>query len=135
MNTANRPFIFKHPNTLRMPPLGMNAAGLEEDFCRYFNHTLGWDKASVSAHHLYSSCALVLRDRLVERWRHTRRAYDESDCKQAYYLSLEFLMGRALGNALLNLDLEATTAEALRNLGLALEDVRELENDAGLGNG
>ena len=106
MNTVNKPFIAKHPSTLRMPPLGMNAIGLEEDFCRYFNHTLGWDKASVSSHHVYSSCALVLRDRLVERWRRTQRAYDESDCKQAYYLSLEFLMGRALGNALLNLDLE-----------------------------
>src|SRR5512135_3523755 len=135
MNTANRPFIFKHPNTLRMPPLGMNAAGLEEDFCRYFNHTLGWDKASVSSFHVYFSCALVLRDRLVERWRRTQRAYDESDCKQAYYLSLEFLMGRALGNALLNLNLEGEGAAAMRNLGLELEEVQELESDAGLGNG
>ncbi len=118
-----------------MPPLGMNALGLEEDFCRYFSHTLGWDRASVSSHHVYSSYALVLRDRLVERWRRTRRAYDESDCKQTYYLSLEFLMGRALGNALLNLGLEGATAEALRNMGLALEEVRELEHDAGLGNG
>src|SRR5512143_1325692 len=135
MNTVSKPFIAKHPGTLKMPPLGMNAAGLEEDFCRYFNHTLGWDKASVSSPRVYSSYALVLRDRLVERWRRTRRAYDESDCKQAYYLSLEFLMGRALGNALLNLGLEGATADALRNMGLALEEVRELEHDAGLGNG
>jgi starch phosphorylase len=124
-----------HPDTRHMAPLPMDAAGVEEDFCRYFNHTLGWDRASVSSHHVYASCALVLRDRLVERWRRTRRAYDESDCKQAYYLSLEFLMGRALGNALLNLDLEGATADALSKMGLALEEVRELENDAGLGNG
>jgi starch phosphorylase len=135
MNTTNKPFLARHPDTRRMAPLTMDATGVEEDFCRYFNHTLGWDRASVSSHHVYSSCALVLRDRLVERWRHTRRAYDESDCKQAYYLSLEFLMGRAMGNALLNLDLEGATAEALRNMGLALEELRELENDAGLGNG
>ncbi|MBI5007387.1 MAG: glycogen/starch/alpha-glucan phosphorylase [Nitrosomonadales bacterium] len=135
MNTTNKPFIPRHPNTLKIPPLGMNAIGVEEDFCRYFNHTLGWDKASVSAHHVYASCALVMRDRLVERWRRTQRAYDESNCKQAYYLSLEFLMGRALGNALLNLDVEEAGAEALRNLGLELEEVRELESDAGLGNG
>jgi starch phosphorylase len=135
MNTVIKPFIARHPNTLKMPPLGMNAVGLEEDFCRYFNHTLGWDKASVSSHHVYSSCALVLRDRLVERWRHTRRAYDETGCRQAYYLSLEFLMGRALGNALLNLGLEGASAEAMRNLGLELEEVQELESDAGLGNG
>jgi glycogen phosphorylase len=135
MNTVNKPFIAKHPSTLRMPPLGMNAIGLEEDFRRYFNHTLGWEKASVSSHHVYFSSALVLRDRLVERWRRTLHAYDQSDCKQAYYLSLEFLMGRALGNALLNLDLEEASAEAMRNLGLELEVVQELESDAGLGNG
>ncbi|MBI4808006.1 MAG: glycogen/starch/alpha-glucan phosphorylase [Nitrosomonadales bacterium] len=134
MNTVN-PFIAKHPNTRRIPPLGMNATGIEEDFCRYFNHTLGWDKSSVSSHHVYASCALVMRDRLVERWRRTQRAYDETECKQAYYLSLEFLMGRALGNALLNLDVEEVAAEALRNLGVELEEVRELESDAGLGNG
>ncbi|HLP97457.1 MAG TPA: glycogen/starch/alpha-glucan phosphorylase [Sideroxyarcus sp.] len=135
MNTVNQPFIPKPPNTLRMPPLGMSAIGIEEDFCRYFNHSLGWDKASVSSYRVYASCAWALRDRLVERWRRTQRAYDESSCKQAYYLSLEFLMGRALGNALLNLDMDDKTAEALRNLGLALEEVRELESDAGLGNG
>ncbi len=135
MNPVNKSFLDNLPGILNMPPLGMNAIGLEEDFCRYFSHTLGWDRASVSSHHVYSSYALVLRDRLVERWRRTRRAYDESDCKQTYYLSLEFLMGRALGNALLNLGLEGATAEALRNMGLALEEVRELEHDAGLGNG
>ncbi len=134
MNTANKPFLATHPNTMRKP-LAMDINGVEEDFCRYFNHTLGWDKERVSSHHVYASCALALRDRLVERWRHTQRAYEEADCKQAYYLSLEFLMGRALGNALLNLDLESATTEALRNLGLALEEVRELESDAGLGNG
>ncbi|MDP1635634.1 MAG: glycogen/starch/alpha-glucan family phosphorylase, partial [Gallionellaceae bacterium] len=135
MNTVNKPFIAKHLSTLKIPPLAMNMAGVEEDFCRYFNHTLGWDKSSVSSHHVYASCALVMRDRLVERWRRTQRAYDESGCKQAYYLSLEFLMGRALGNALLNLDLEEASAKALRNLGLELEEVQQLESDAGLGNG
>jgi starch phosphorylase len=135
MNTLKKLFLAKQPGTLKMPPLGMNADGLEEDFCRYFNHTLGWDKVSVSSHHVYSSYALVLRDRLVERWRRTQHAYNESDCKQAYYLSLEFLMGRALGNALLNLELQEPGAMALRALGLDLEEVRELENDAGLGNG
>ncbi|MDO8988552.1 MAG: glycogen/starch/alpha-glucan phosphorylase [Sideroxyarcus sp.] len=135
MNTDKKLFLPKHPSTLKMPPLGMNVTGLEEDFCRYFNHTLGWDRVSVSSHHVYSSYALVLRDRLVERWRRTQRAYDETDCKQAYYLSLEFLMGRALGNSLLNLDLQGESVKAMRALGLELEEVQELESDAGLGNG
>jgi starch phosphorylase len=135
MSPFGKPYIARHLNTQRIQPLCMDAGSVEEDFCRYFNHTLGWDKTNVAAHHVYTSCALVMRDRLVERWRRTRRAYDESDCKQAYYLSLEFLMGRALGNALLNLDIEQSSAEALRNLGLELEEVRDLESDAGLGNG
>lgn len=135
MNSVKKPFIAKHLSTLKIPPLGMNATGLEEDFCRYFNHTLGWGKTSVSSYHVYASCALTLRDRLVERWRRTQRAYDESGCKQAYYLSLEFLMGRALGNALLNLDLEDAGTKALRSLGLDMEEIQELESDAGLGNG
>ena len=135
MNTVKRPFLAKHPGTVKIAPLPMNSGGLEEDFCRYFNHTLGWEKESMSSHHVYSSFASVLRDRLVERWRRTQHAYDESDCKQAYYLSLEFLMGRALGNALLNLELGSAGADALRALGLELEEVQELESDAGLGNG
>jgi len=52
MNTLKKLFLAKQPGTLKMPPLGMNADGLEEDFCRYFNHTLGWDKVSVSSHHV-----------------------------------------------------------------------------------
>ncbi len=135
MDTVNKPFIMKHPTTLRIRPLAMNASGLEDDFSRYFNHTLGWNRSSVSPHHVYSSYAFVMRDRLVERWRRTRRAYDEAGCRQAYYLSMEFLMGRALGNALLNLDLEAASVHAMRNLGFDLEEVQELESDAGLGNG
>jgi starch phosphorylase len=127
--------LTRHLSTLRQPPLGMDVSAIEADFCRYFDHTLGWDRSNVAAHHVYTSCAALLRDRLVERWRSTRRAYEESDCRQAYYLSLEFLMGRALGNALLNLDVEGPAAEALRRLGLELEEVRELESDAGLGNG
>jgi len=106
-----------------------------EDFRRYFGHTLGWDKTTLSGFPVYSSLAATLRDRLIERWRHTQRAYDESDCKQAYYLSLEFLMGRAMGNAMLNLDMQQETAEAMRNFGLVLEDVQDQESDAGLGNG
>ena len=62
-------------------------------------------------------------------------ATSADDAKRVYYLSLEFLMGRALGNALLNLGLEDATAEALEPLGYQLEELEEMEPDAGLGNG
>ena len=136
MNTpSSKPFIPKQHSILKMPPLGTDSISVMEDFRRYFGHTLGWDKTTLSGFPVYSSLAATLRDRLIERWRHTQRAYDESDCKQAYYLSLEFLMGRAMGNAMLNLDMQQETAEAMRNFGLVLEDVQDQESDAGLGNG
>jgi starch phosphorylase len=71
----------------------------------------------------------------MERWKQTRYAYEESNCKRGYYLSLEFLMGRTLGNAALNLGLTETVAESLHSLGLELEDLVDAEHDAGLGNG
>ncbi len=135
MNPSNKPFITKHHSIMKMPPLGADAISVMEDFRRYFSHTLGWDKTTLSGFPVYSSLASTLRDRLIERWRHTQRAYDESECKQAYYLSLEFLMGRAMGNAMLNLDMQQETADAMHNFGVVLEEVQDQESDAGLGNG
>ncbi|MBI5429950.1 MAG: glycogen/starch/alpha-glucan phosphorylase [Nitrosomonadales bacterium] len=118
-----------------LPPLGMDAASIVDDFRHYFSHTMGRDDPNFSSYQMYESLAMALRDRLVERWRNTRQAYREADCKRTYYLSLEFLMGRALGNAMLNLDIDPATATALRQLGVTLEDLAEHEHDAGLGNG
>lgn len=115
--------------------MGMDAESILQDFRRYFSHTLGWNNKQLIAHHVYASLSHSMRDRLVERWKNTQASYREQNCKRAYYLSLEFLMGRALGNATLNLDIEASTIEALRNLGIEMEEVAEQENDAGLGNG
>ncbi len=118
-----------------MPPLGMNASSLALDFRRYFNHTLGRDRHGTPPHCFYTALAMTLRDRLVERWKATDMAYEASACKRTYYLSLEFLMGRALSNAMLNLGVVDGTAEALGSLGLMMEEVAEQEHDAGLGNG
>ncbi|MDQ2693922.1 MAG: glycogen/starch/alpha-glucan phosphorylase [Pseudomonadota bacterium] len=121
--------------TADLPPLGMDAASIAGDFRHHFSHTLGRDKHCKYTHYLFESLALTLRDRLMERWKHTRYAYDESGCRRAYYLSMEFLMGRALGNAMLNLGIHDAVDEALHNLGLDLEEIVEAEHDAGLGNG
>jgi glycogen phosphorylase len=128
---TNQPFF----RLTDLPALGMDADSIVEDFRSYFGHTLGREELSHSEHYLYTSLALTLRDRLVERWKNTRHAYRDAQCKRTYYLSLEFLMGRTLGNAMLNLDVDASTATALRKLGLALEEVAGYEHDAGLGNG
>jgi len=118
-----------------LPALGMESNSIAKDFQRYFSHTLGRDKNCKSAHYLYTSLAYTIRDRLMERWKNTRYAYDESDGKRAFYLSLEFLMGRALGNAMLNLGIQDETTKAMYDLGILLEEIAEREQDAGLGNG
>ncbi len=113
----------------------MNAESISEDFRRYFGHTLGRDDLALSGHQMYASLVYTLRDRLVERWKDTRKAYHDADCKRTYYLSLEFLMGRALNNATLNLDLDDATKAAMKELGLEWETLASYEHDAGLGNG
>ncbi|CAH1386000.1 glycogen/starch/alpha-glucan phosphorylase [Candidatus Nitrotoga sp. M5] len=123
------------PKIAELPVLGMDAGSIIKDFRRYFSHTLGRDKLSESAYYVYTSLSFALRDRLVERWKKTQQAYDEQNCKRTYYLSLEFLMGRALGNAMLNLEVEPSIAGALKKLGLELEEIIDQEHDAGLGNG
>jgi starch phosphorylase len=123
------------PELYEAPVLGMDANDLALDIRRYFGTFLGRDRFCRSSHYPYQALVLTLRDRLMERWKRTRYAYDEADAKQAYYLSLEFLMGRALGNALLNLGLGEPAENALRRLGLDMEELMDVEHDAGLGNG
>lgn len=83
----------------------------------------------------FHTTAYVVRDRLIDRWMETMQRYYEHDSKRLYYLSLEFLVGRTLSNAILNLELEAQFKAALYELGQALETVASVEDDAGLGNG
>jgi starch phosphorylase len=113
----------------------MKPEQLTLDIRRHFNNTLGRDKYCKSAHYSYTALALTVRDRLMERWKNTSYAYEEADSRRAYYLSLEFLMGRALGNAVLNLGLDNPLHKALNDLGLNMEELVDSEMDAGLGNG
>ncbi|PSR84996.1 Alpha-1,4 glucan phosphorylase L-2 isozyme/amyloplastic like [Actinidia chinensis var. chinensis] len=83
----------------------------------------------------FYATAESVRDMLITNWNMTYDYYEKMNVKQAYYLSMEFLQGRALLNAIGNLELSGAYAEALRNLGLNLEDVARQEPDAALGNG
>lgn len=123
------------PGITELPPLPLDAASLAEDYRRYYTYNLGRDKYCRSIHYNYAALALIVRDRLMERWKETRYAYIDSDSRHCYYLSLEFLMGRALGNAMLNLGIVDATSKALLDLGIKLEELIETEIDAGLGNG
>ncbi|TCT20177.1 glycogen/starch/alpha-glucan phosphorylase [Thiobaca trueperi] len=118
-----------------LPPLPLDAEGLAKDFRHYYAYTFGRDRDSLSVYYPYKALATAVRDRLMERWKRTRRAYDETDCKRTYYLSLEFLMGRTLSNAMLNLGIEDAATQGLYDLGIDLEEITSNEPDAGLGNG
>jgi starch phosphorylase len=113
----------------------MDSEDISFDFRRYFAHTLGRDDHCTSSHYPYKALALAVRDRLIERWKRTRSTYEKEDCKRTFYLSLEFLMGRTLSNAILNLDVSEQVSQAFIALGIDLDDIRESEPDAGLGNG
>jgi len=120
---------------LQPPELAMTSDAILEDFTHYFGRMLGRRTIRTKSPFLYQSVVYAARDRLMERWGHSRTAIERDDNRRVSYLSLEFLMGRLLRNALLNLGIEDETATALHRIGLDLEDVYDRERDAGLGNG
>lgn len=111
----------------------MNNSTFVEDLSRHFYFTLGRDQVHESHRYLYSALATTIRDHLVAKWRDTRNL--RKDTRRVSYISLEFLMGRALNNAVQALDMDDTVREALQGYCCSLEEIEETEHDAGLGNG
>ncbi len=118
-----------------LPPLGVDGPALRSDVQRHLGITYGRDEHQTNDYYRYLAVVHTVRDRLMERWKATHAAYYAADSRRGYYLSMEFLMGRALGNAALNLELEDSLRTALSELGMTLEELVEQEADAGLGNG
>ncbi len=116
-------------------PAPNEAAAVLHSFTNHLLYSLAKDQYSATARDRFMSLALTVRDRLIERWISTQQRYYRRDAKRVYYLSAEFLMGRALANNLLNLGLYDTAREAMRMMGLEVSDLLEQEVDAGLGNG
>lgn len=84
---------------------------------------------------IYTACALTARDRIMEMWAKSHKQVKEEGSKKLYYLSFEFLMGRLLATNILNLMQTEEYKNALKSIGYDINEVAELENDAGLGNG
>jgi starch phosphorylase len=108
---------------------------LDHEIQRHLNFTLGHRRRNADNRYLYRALAIATRDRLASHWLTTKERFAESDQRKVYYLSMEFLIGRSLTNAIQNLDLEEPTRNALHEYGVELEELTELELDAGLGNG
>ena len=84
---------------------------------------------------IYQAVAYALKEWIIEDWMDTQKTYEEKDPKILYYMSMEFLMGRALGNNLINMSMYGEVKEALEELGVDLNMVEDQEPDPALGNG
>jgi starch phosphorylase len=113
----------------------VTASAMAERLLDVLRHRVGKDERAAKQHDWFNAAILTLRDDIIDHWMEsTRRTYAESG-KRVYYLSLEFLIGRLMRDALSNMGLTREMAQALREHGLDLAALEELEPDAALGNG
>nr|WP_244934802.1 glycogen/starch/alpha-glucan phosphorylase [Leptospira jelokensis] len=110
-------------------------ASMEKQFAHHLEYTIGKNRYNLKNEDIYKALGHTIRDFLIDRLNFTQERYREQNPKKVFYFSLEFLMGRTLMNALINLGLYETIQEMLRGIGFELTDVLEFETDAGLGNG
>ncbi|MEJ2108696.1 MAG: glycogen/starch/alpha-glucan phosphorylase [Acidobacteriota bacterium] len=115
--------------------LNMTANNLKKVFEHHLRYTLAKDSYTATERDYYFALSLAIRDFLVERWLATQQTHHRQNVKRAYYLSLEFLIGRLLGNNAINLKIEDLCVKAMQKEGLDWQRIRDYENDAGLGNG
>ncbi|KAF8457595.1 glycogen phosphorylase-like protein [Kalaharituber pfeilii] len=112
-----------------------NKEEFQKEVVRHVETTLARSIFNCDELAAYSGAALAVRDRLIIAWNKTQQQHTFVDSKRVYYLSLEFLMGRTLDNAMLNVGIKQTARDGLSELGFRVEDVIEQEHDAALGNG
>ncbi len=113
----------------------MTKEALKLSFQMNRQYTLSKDQYTSTMHDNFMALSMAVRDRIVERWIKTQQGYHKKNVRRVYYLSMEFLIGRLMGNNIYNLGIEKQATDALDDLGLDMETVREQEVDAGLGNG
>lgn len=112
-----------------------NVSEIKHSFNRHLHYTLVKDRNVATTRDYFLALANTVRDHLVGRWIRTQQNYYDKDPKRVYYLSLEYYIGRQLSNTMLNIDVQSACDEALYQMGLDIEELEEIEEDAGLGNG
>ncbi len=117
------------------PREGHDEESLSWGFAEHLKYSLGVDSYTSTNHDRYLSLAFTIRDRLIHQWIQTQQTHHQKQVKRAYYLSLEFLIGRSMGMNVINLRLDGAVQRALEALGYSWEEIAEEEIDAGLGNG
>ncbi|ALC37975.1 GlyP [Drosophila busckii] len=112
-----------------------NVTEVKKNFNRHLHYTLVKDRNVATLRDYYFALANTVKDNMVGRWIRTQQHYYEKDPKRVYYLSLEYYMGRSLTNTMINLGIQSECEEAMYQLGLDIENLEDMEEDAGLGNG
>ncbi len=123
----NAPFSYASPT--------LSVEALKHSIAYKLMFIIGKDPAIANKHEWLNATLFAVRDRMVERWLRSNRAQLSQEVRQVYYLSMEFLIGRTLSNALLSLGIYEDVNNALADMGLDLEELIDEENDPGLGNG
>ncbi|HHJ4266084.1 TPA: glycogen phosphorylase [Klebsiella pneumoniae] len=123
----NVPFSYASPT--------LSVEALKHSIAYKLMFIIGKEPAIANKHEWLNATLFAVRDRMVERWLRSNRAQLSQEVRQVYYLSMEFLIGRTLSNALLSLGIYDDVSSALAEMGLDLEELIDEENDPGLGNG
>ena len=115
--------------------LARDVPSIQRQIVNHIEYTLARTRYNFDAFGAYQATALAVRDRLIESWNDTQQYFTTRDVKRVYYLSLEFLMGRYLTNALMNIGIHNQFDESLSGIGFDLDNIAMEERDPGLGNG
>ncbi|MFH1153951.1 MAG: glycogen/starch/alpha-glucan phosphorylase [Pseudomonadota bacterium] len=112
-----------------------NEPGIQEMLLNHVLSFQGRDPEMAGDDDMYKALSYTMRDAMVKKWINTQKGYYAKHQKRVYYLSLEFLIGRSLGNSLINLGFFEAVSKVLRKMGYDMDAIREKEEDAALGNG
>lgn len=116
-------------------PYPSTVEAIKENIIHHLMSFQGRDPERSGAQDVYRALAYTMRDMLVQKWISTQKTFYAKEKKRVYYLSLEFLIGRSLGNSITNLGIFEDVQKAVEDLGFDMEDIRNQEEDAALGNG
>jgi len=112
-----------------------DVAAIKQSLTDHLLYSVGKDPLLATSRDWFLAAAFAVRDRLIARWMETMRSYYDNDAKRVYYLSMEFLIGRALTNGMINLGVYDAFREAVAELGYDLDELQSWEVEPALGNG
>lgn len=115
--------------------MNLTKAKFKEDYIKRLTLTFAETPTEASLEHKYLALGKLVRDYISECWAETNNYYTKKKCKQIYYFSMEFLLGRFLNSYLLNLNIRDIVKDGLKDLGIDLDTLLQLEPDPALGNG